>query len=84
MQQQFFFYADLPTNPKRLERFEPFLRSGSRYSLNAPGYYANLYDTAENRLVWEDEFASDEDARIGMCVEQLLLARLAARSRHLQ
>jgi hypothetical protein len=75
MQQQFFFYADLPTNPKRLERFEPFLRSGSRYSLNAPGYYANLYDTAENRLVWEDEFASDEHARIAICVEQLLLAR---------
>jgi hypothetical protein len=84
MQQQFFFYADLQITPKRFERFEPFLRSGSRYSLNAPGYYANIYDTAEHRLVWEDEFPSDEDARTAMCVEHLLLARLAARPHHSQ
>ena len=82
MQEQFFFYADLPTNPKRLERFEPFLRSGSRYSLNAPGYYANLYDTAENRLVWEQEFTTDEDARIAMVCEHLMLASIASRPRH--
>ena len=84
MQQQFFFYADLPNNPKRLERFEPFFLSGSRYSLNAPGFYANIYDTAGDRLVWEDEFATDEHARTAMCVEQLLLARLAARPQHSQ
>ena len=84
MQQQFFFYADLPTNPKRLERFEPFFRRGSRYNPNATGYYANIYDTAEKRLVWEDEFETEENARIAMCVEQLLLARLAARPRHIQ
>ena len=83
MQQQFFFYADLPLTPTRLERFEPFLRSGSRLNPHAKGYYANIYDTVEKRLVWEDEFNTDEQARIALCVEHLILARLAARPRHI-
>jgi hypothetical protein len=57
-----------------------------RWSLNCPTDEEpiNIYDTAEHRLVWEDEFPSDEHARTAMCVEQLLLARLAARPHHSQ
>ena len=84
MQQQFFFYADLPITPTRLERFEPFLRSGSRYNLNGRGYYANIYDTVQKRLVWEGDFNTDEDARIALVCEHLMLASIASRPRHIQ
>jgi hypothetical protein len=84
MQQQFFFYADLPITPTRLERFEPFLRSGSRDNLNGRGYYANIYDTVQKRLVWEGDFNTDEDARIALVCEHLMLASIASRPRHIQ
>src|SRR5260370_10697343 len=45
MQEQFFFYASVPVNDKRRERFEPFFRSGTRDDINGPGYYANIFDT---------------------------------------
>ena len=82
MQEQFFFYASVPVNDKRRERFEPFFRSGTRDDLNGPGYYANIFDTVENRLVWEQEFTTDEDARIAMVCEHLMLASIASRPRH--
>ena len=82
MQEQFFFYADLPITPKRLEHFEPSYRPGTRDDLNGPGYYANIFDTVENRLVWEQEFTTDEDARIAMVCEHLMLASFASRPRH--
>ena len=82
MQEQFFFYADLPITPKRLEHFEPSYRPGTRDDLNGPGYYANIFDTVENRLVWEQEFTTDEDARIAMVCEHLMLASIASRPRH--
>ena len=84
MQQQFFFYADLPLTPTRLERFEPFLRSGSRLNPHAKGYYANIYDTVQKRLVWEGDFNTDEDARIALVCEHLMLASIASRPRHIQ
>ena len=62
MQEQFFFYASVPVNDKRREHFEPSYRQGSRDDLNGPGYYANIFDTVENRLVWEEEFKNDQDA----------------------
>jgi len=71
MQEQFFFYADLPITPKRLEHFEPSYRPGTRHDVSGPGYYANIFDTVENRLVWEQEFNTDEDARISMVCEHL-------------
>jgi hypothetical protein len=84
MQEQFLFYADLPITPTRLERFEPFLRSGSRYNLNGRGYYANIYDTLQKRLVWEGDFNTDEDARIALVWEHLMLASIASRTGHIQ
>ena len=84
MQEQFFFYASVPVNDKRRERFEPFFRSGTRDDLNGPGYYADIFDTVENRLVWEEEFKNDQDARIAMVCEHLMLASLASRTRHIQ
>ena len=84
MQEQFFFYASVPVNDKRRERFEPFFRSGTRDDLNGPGYYANIFDTVENRLVWEQEFTTDENARIAMVCEHLMLASIAWRPRHIK
>jgi hypothetical protein len=84
MQEQFFFYASVPVNDKRREHFEPSYRPGSRDDLNGPGYYANIFDTVENRLVWEEEFKNDQDARIAMVCEHLMLASIASRTRHIQ
>src|SRR5271165_1339238 len=37
MQEQFFFYADLPITPKRLEHFEPSYRPGTRHDVSGLG-----------------------------------------------
>ena len=59
-------------------------QTATKLGVNCMTLSANIYDTAEKRLVWEDEFESEENARIAMYVEQLLLARLPARPRHVQ
>ena len=81
MQEQFFFYAGLPITIPKPERFTPFVRPGSAFNPRGQGYYANIYDTIERRLVWEKDFNTDEEAHIAMSVELSLLARLAARPR---
>jgi hypothetical protein len=84
MQEQFFSFADLPITPKRLEHFEPSYRPGTRDDLNGPDDYANIFDTIENRIVWEQEFTTHENARIAMVCERLILASIASRARHTQ
>jgi hypothetical protein len=69
-----------PASTKKYARAIFFLRD----DLNGPGYYANIFDTVENRLVWEEEFKNDEDARIAMVCEHLMLASIASRTRHIQ